>query len=897
MGNLDPPVFFGEWLKLQRRKLDLTQDELALRMGCSIFALRKIESGERRPSKQLAGLLAKALDIPRDQQETFTRVARGELRIERLPAQLAINTPVHASASSTPTPPTHLPMPPTPLVGRETDLAAMARIFHTPHCRLLTVTGMGGVGKTRLAIEFAARQANVFPNRIFYIPLTSLSSAGLIVPAIADALGYNFSGTNEPKEQLFHYLSSLGSHPLLLVFDNMEHLLAPPAEAPTEPGAAHLIAELLQHLPALKLVITSRERLNLSGEWTYELHGLPVPPGEYSNCLEDYSSTILFIQSAKRAQAIFELKPGDQIAIAEICRYVEGIPLAIELAAAWVSVLSVEEITRELHSSLDLLTTSLRDIPERHRSIQATFDHSWKLLQESEQQALCKLAIFQDVFDRQAADYVAGATLPVLASLVSKSLVQKAGEGGYSLHEAIRQSSYSHLTANPQFSPTRDRHSVYFLSLVQKQEKALKSDAQQTALRELLDRMDDIRAAWAWAIERQHLTKIDAAIRCLGWFFETAGLLQEGIDLFAQLIQAFPDAPPGSLPPIQEQVLGKALGQQGLLYFRKGQFSRARAGLEKSLQLLRPLGNPALLVDTLIYLGVIKHLDGEINRSVELINECLQAADQCGDAWFTAYAIYNLGYIDSLQGHYSEAITQMLAGLEIWRKLGDPHSISLGLNYLAPTMIILGRFNEVDTNMEESIRLSSLTGNRWGKGVAYRFSGLAHLARGNLTEAHVNLHKSLETFRGYITGLDLALSLLYLAKVHQQSGEFEQAAGIYCDSLRSALDANSIPLQLDAILGLAEIQAETGESERAIQLAATIQNHSLSSLEAKTGAQKLLESIENQLTPGQCQNARHLAERRPLRGLIEELLRNSRPSPHWGNRDSQTVIPDKPGYN
>ena len=873
MGNLDPPVFFGDWLKHQRRKLDLTQDELALRVGCSIFALRKIESGERRPSKQLAGLLAKALDISREQQETFIRVARGELRIERLPAQLVAKTPVQSPAPPTAPTPIHLPLPPTPLVGRETDLAAMARIFHTPHCRLLTVTGMGGVGKTRLAIEFAARQATVFSDRIFYIPLTSLSSAGLIVPAIADALGYIFSGTNEPKEQLFHYISSLGFHTLLLVFDNMEHLLAPPADSPAEPGAAHLIAELLQRLPALKILITSRERLNLSGEWTYELHGLPIPPSEFSECLEDYSSAVLFIQSARRTQAGFELTPEDNIAIAEICRYVEGIPLAIELAAAWISVLSVEEITHELHSSLDLLTTSLRDIPERHRSIQATFDHSWKLLQEPEQQALCKLAIFQDVFDRQAADYIAGATLPVLASLVSKSLVQKAGDGGYSLHEVIRQSSYSHLTANTQFTPTHDRHSAYFLSLLQKQEKALKSDAQQKSLRELLDRIDDIRAAWAWAIERHHFIQIDAAIRCLGWLFETAGLLQEGIDLFAQLIQALPDAPPGSLPLIQEQVLGKTLGQQSLLYFRKGQFSRARKGLEKSLQLLRPLDNPALLVDTLIYLGVIKHLDGEINNSVALVTECLEAAHLSGDEWFAAYAIYNLGYIDSLQGHYSEAIPQMLAGLEIWRKLGDPHSISLGLNYLAPTLIILGRFEEVDTNLEESIRLSTLTGNRWGTGVAYRFSGLAHLARGNLHQAHANLHKSLETFGGYITGLDVALSLFYLAQVHQQRGELEQAASIYCDSLRSALDANSIPLQLDAILGLAEIQAQTGEYEKAAQMAFTVQDHSLSSLEAKTRAEKLLATVENQLSPSQHQDARHLGESRPLPALVEELLR------------------------
>lgn len=874
MGNLDPPVFFGEWLKHQRRKRDLTQDELALQVGCSVFALRKIESGERRPSKQLASLLAKALEIPHEDHETFIRVARGDLRLERLPHPLPHNRIAQLALIHSPSTPVHLPLPPTPLVGRETDLAAMERIFHTPHCRLLTITGPGGIGKTRLAIEFASHQVKAFPSGIYYISLTSLSSASHIIPAIADTLNYTFSGSNEPKDQLVRHIMSLGPHPLLLVLDNMEHLLAPQGTSLVEQGAAHVVSELLQCLPHLKLVLTSRERINLRGEWTYELHGLPTPPVELVNCVEEYSSATLFLQSAKRVQAGFELTHENQAVIAEICRYVEGIPLAIELAAAWVNVLTVDEIACEIHSSLDLLTTSLRDIPDRHRSIQATFDHSWTLLSEAEQAVMCKLAIFRGAFDRQAATQIAGASLQDLASLVAKSLVQHTEGGGYVLHEVIRQYSINHLVKNPQYISARNLHCEYFLNMLHAREKALKSSAQQQALRELQDKLDDIRAAWDWAIEHQYLELLDSAIRCLGWFFETAGLLQEGIDLFAELIQIMPDQPTDSISPLKRQVWGKTLAQQCLLYFRKGQFNQARLGLENSLVILRSLSNPALLVDPLIYLGVIQHLDGELERSRALLSECLEASRISNDEWFSAYAIFNLGYVNSLEGRYAEATIQMREGLEIWRTLGDPHSISLGLNYLAPTLIYLGHFDEVINNLQESIRLSNQTRNRWGAGVAYRFLGLAYLAQGHLIEAQELLSKSLETFSGYITGLDLALTKCYLANVYLASGDLDQAANTYCDSLRNALDANSIPLQLDAILGLAEIQVQAGDCERAIPLAITVQNHCLSTLEAKLEAKKLLTMIESKLPTDQFQNAYSQAIRQTLPALIDEFIRN-----------------------
>lgn len=450
------PVSFGEWLKERRRALDLTQEELAERAGCSVFALRKIESGERRPSKQLAALLADALQISDEDKPTFIRVARGDLTLGRLHAFHPDSRP--ASLSSQPAP-HHLPLPPSPLLGREPELAAMEKIFNDPQCRLLTLTGMGGIGKTRLAIEFASRQRESFPDGVHFVPLVSVNSAESIVPAAAEALEFSFSGPADLKEQLIGHMSSAMKQSALLVLDNLEHLIAQSAET------VELVSELLERIPSLKILATSRERLSLHGEWVYELHGLPVPPVEFADKLDEYSAAVLFMQRARHIQPDFEVNESERLELIRICRLVEGVPLAIELAAAWTGMLSCREIAQEIETNIDFLTTAMRDVPERHRSLRATFDHSWKLLSDAEREALSRLSIFHGGFDRRTAEKVSGATLPLLASLVSKSLVRRDEAGHYSLHEAIRQYAYSHLEEDePCCHQTCDRHSDFYLN-------------------------------------------------------------------------------------------------------------------------------------------------------------------------------------------------------------------------------------------------------------------------------------------------------------------------------------------------------------------------------------------------------------------------------------------------
>jgi transcriptional regulator with XRE-family HTH domain len=327
----DFPLHFSEWLKCRRQELDLTQEQLAQRASCSVFAIRKMESGERRPSRQLAEILAKALEIPIENQPSFIQVARGERNVESLHTIL----PGRASLPGGETRPTtgSLPRLPTPFIGREPELAALGQLLQDPQCSLITIVGPGGIGKTRLAIQAATRQKNIFPDGVWFVPFAPLNSSEYLTPAIADALKFRFQGSAAPQEQLLNYLHDKTA---LLVLDNLEHLL----------DGAGLFTEILNACPQVKLLVTSRERINLLSEWLFEIRGLPVPPDSQTEQFEEYSSVALFLQSARRVRIGFELDEEQRRWVLNICQTTEGMPLGIELSAAWVGLLSCKEIAK-----------------------------------------------------------------------------------------------------------------------------------------------------------------------------------------------------------------------------------------------------------------------------------------------------------------------------------------------------------------------------------------------------------------------------------------------------------------------------------------------------------------------------------------------------------------------
>src|SRR5258708_22748859 len=358
---------FGNWLKQRRKALDLTQQDVADQVAWSVVTIRKIEGDVARPSKQIAERLADVLAVASDERAAFVRSAR---KVTDQPPALPIDlTPV--------TPVDNLPQQMTPFIGRVSELAHLAERLSDPDCRLLTLVGPGGIGKTRLALEAAHQTSANFAHSVHFVSLAPVSSADSLAFAMGRSVGFSFYGQDPPAVQLLNYLRE---KTMLLVLDNFEHLL----------DGTPLLLDLLAGAPRVKLLITSRERLNVQGEWVFQVGGMDYPQIGETDQIERYAAVQLFMQSAQRVQADFSLNT-DMPGVLRICQLVDGMPLGILLAAAWVVVLSRQEISREIQSSLNSLETDHRDMPDLQGSLLAAFDHSWKLLEEDEGEAFKKL--------------------------------------------------------------------------------------------------------------------------------------------------------------------------------------------------------------------------------------------------------------------------------------------------------------------------------------------------------------------------------------------------------------------------------------------------------------------------------------------------------------------------
>jgi predicted ATPase/DNA-binding NarL/FixJ family response regulator len=474
----------------------------------------------------------------------------------------------------------NLPSQSTLFIGRKDELTKIEHLLANPTCRLLTLVGPGGIGKTRLALEAAGLQADASENGVYFIALQPLTSPDFIVPTIADALNMTLYGQGDPKTQLLHYLSEKR---LLLLLDNFEYLL----------DGADLLSEILAHAPDVKILVTSRERLHLREEWLFEVGGLSFPQKGHDTAADDYSAVRLFMQSASRAG--YTPTESDMPSIAHICRLVGGMPLALELAAAWVRAVPCSEIAREIENSLDILTATTRNMPEAHRSMRAAFERSWNLLTDMERAVFSKLSVFRGGCTREGAEKVAGATLPILASLVDKSLLQVNASGRYDLHELLRQYAADKLLDANEEHIAIQRHNDFFLRLAEGAEAHSFGREQIAWFDHLQAEMDNIRAALMRSLEDELGLRLAAS---LGWFFNERTYWQEGLDWLDRTLQANPDAP----VPLR----AKALTFAGALVYQPGGVPGAGTYLEKALALARATGDHSSIAWALSWLALLE---------------------------------------------------------------------------------------------------------------------------------------------------------------------------------------------------------------------------------------------------------------------------------------------------
>jgi predicted ATPase/DNA-binding XRE family transcriptional regulator len=852
-------VSFGMWIRKRRKALDITQRELAQRVGCSDSLIFKIESDERRPSRQITELLAQHLEIPIEQRELFLKVGRQEKMVDHL--EPISPAPVSQKIK------TNLPLALTSFIGREHELHAIILQLQNPSCRLINLTGPGGVGKTRLALEVAQQLHDLFNYGACFVSLVGTSTSEFVIPAVADVLGFSFSGKIELKTQLFNFLKE---KQILLVLDNLEHLL----------NGIELLDELLEFAPGVKLLTTSREQLNLRAEWAFEVQGLPIPSNIELDTLGSNNAGALFLQRARQVKMNFAPVQEDAPAIARICQLVEGLPLGLELAATWVSALSCRDIATEIERGLDFLATSKRNVPPRHRSIRAVFDHSWSLLTDEECQVMQQLSVFHGGFTRQAADVVAGATLLTLSALVDKSLVQRSEGGRYALHELIRQYAATILQAKAQEENVIHRkHAEYYLTLLQACGPALTSSFQKDAFAELNTDIDNLRAAWESAIVYEEVNLIRKAAFPYWYFHNLRDSLHEGETAFARAVDRvrahqahIKQEDSAQESNLLKGVLGELLSHQGQFTFRQGRIADAAALYQSSLVLLRPLDELTPLVQALTYSGVVHWISGEFDKAWLHLNEGLSILSKVDDEWLQAQSRIFIGMVAYAQGDYAGAYRYLSDSVSRARVLGDPRILSLVIGQLGRAAQASGKTSEVLELLQESLMLTSETGDRLGLGITLEQLAVVAQASGDEKEARRLLKESIKHFRDIGDTWFMAHALNLDGYFALAMGDETQAQESFKQAGKIAHENEAPPNILDALAGLGTLYAHQGIREMALRITLYILQHPAGTKETKDKVEKLRSEMESQLAPEQIEAARSYAYSTSLDAIARELL-------------------------
>ncbi len=650
-----------------------------------------------------------------------------------------------------------LPAPVTPLVDRVAELARIATMLADPSCRMLTLVGPSGIGKTRLALAAAVQQDGLHRDGVHFVPVSGATTPEALDRALAEALHLTSipAGTGRRSQLLNH----LRAKQLLLVLDDVRPL----------PVAADWAIELLQRAPGLKILATTQQRLNIRGECLLRIEGLSFPASPSDSCIGNAEPDAccgaidLFTQAASRVQPGFAVTAAELPHVVRICQLVEGMPLAIELAAAWTPTLPCAEIAAEIASNLDFLTSSLQDLPERHRSLRAVFGQSLALLSPAEQAALCRLSVFRRSFDRAGAGAVAGATLSVLASLTEKALLHREPcpairygdratcaeplrEAGvcYSLHGLIRQYAAERLTGLPgEPAVTQERHARFCLALLTQRRGSLISADQPCALAELAQWGDDIRAAWDWAVDHGLWPDLERALPSLFLLCYMRSWFQEGEAAFGRLAGALAlhvDAQTQSL-------FGLALAGQAWFAFLMGQTGQAQALFAQAVSHLCAAGDAGSLAFGLVYRGAMALLQGDVTAARADGAESLALYEATGDRYGIAVACNILGRAAHQMGDYEEARRQCQRNLDIARELSNRWSMAFSLELLGRIAMAQKDIPSASDLFLECLAIRRELGDRRGVGLTLSLLADVHITQGAVAEAEACYHEALGVFQ------------------------------------------------------------------------------------------------------------------------------------------------------
>lgn len=644
-----------------------------------------------------------------------------------------------------------------PLVDREAELAEVRRLLLDPHCRMLTLTGMGGTGKTRLGLAAARACGPWFLNGVVFVPAGAAESPGALLDAIASALRFVF-GRGDPQTQL---LDALREKELLLVLDGLDRLAG-------DDATVAFLSRLLRDAPALKVLVASRERLRLQSEWLYEVKGL-----------SEGGARALFARIARRVMVDLDPNGPARADIDRVCGRVGRLPLGIALAAPLVRLMSCAEIAGALERGYGILASSARDAPERHASLEAAFNESWARLDPIERRALAALVVFPADFTLEAAEAVAGAPRRVLSGLADKSLLQAASAGRFELHELVRQFARARL-APEEADRASQRHCAWYAAFLSRREPQLRGRMQKEAADAIRAETENLRQTWAWAVGHADVDALGQACRGFYWLWDTRGWYAEIDQLFAQAAEQAGGAPriraqlitrratalnrigrfadAGALLAEAES-LAAAVGDAGTqaLAMRhrcygplvQGDFERARDFIARSLDLYRQAGELAGAADALIGLGIVESNLGRYDIARRHYQEAADILEDLGDEQIRAVAIGDIGNVDYFTGRLEDARRLYRQATDIQRKYDDRRGMAINLNNNACIALELSDWSDAIEMSRECIAVFGDMGMREGVMHSTHNLAAAALGLGELGQAQAHLD----------TTLDLALSL------------------------------------------------------------------------------------------------------------------------------------------
>jgi len=694
----------------------------------------------------------------------------------------------------------NLPQNLTSFLGREAELAQIGGLLGKPECRILTLVGPGGVGKTRLSIRAARMQVERFQDGVRFLSLRGMKPADpietteLLIAAIADVVGYTFSAQRSPRELLLKHLSD---KEILFVLDNFEPLLA--ARLGIREHAESLLLDILKECPAVKLLVTSRERINLPSEWLVEVQGLPYPPTFEKNAVMQYPSVELFVQQARRVNANFSLD-GQEYAVNRICQLVAGFPLGIELAANWVRLLSCEEIVERLERGDEILTTEL---PESNPSLRSVLDSTWAMLTEQEQAVFRRLSVFREGFTLSAAQQVADASLPVLNSLMNKSMVRRDENGRYVLHELLKQFGSYHLNLAPeQERETRQKHGRFYGSFLQSRRAALQDLYDKSVLNVLDTEIENIRAALEWYFEQRDVESISVYLDNLFPYYQRKGWYQEAVFVLQQACKL------EKAPALKKGFWHRWLGES---YYTLGVFTESMRNLELAMQFLRyrlpktRLEMPfASLTQAVIQIWrrVVKPRlaplePEEAEKRLEVTRACERLTHI---AWFESElnAIFYLVFFP----------LNLAEGVGSSPDLARMHAnAAIGLS-LSPMP------NAADFYLRKGVQMAQSQNDPYTLGRVLEYAGLYHLGRGEWEQAEA----SLQTASGVLGEAEFHRqweeSTGLLAEMKYLRGDFEGALQIQQQTIASARQRGDTQFQFHESTGLAMNNLRLGNIEK-----------------------------------------------------------------------------------